>query len=166
MKKVFSAALVEMIIQVYDPVEAELNSAAEPMSTASMAVSWKATIPATPIAAPQPLQDWAVSCSNNHWYSDQWKPRKKIQDRKDNPKATEWKGYFDICGEFLKGTCTRGDGCWWSHDLIAPSHPTMVEDFILSEKFNKAASIYVGIESTRATRDYLPRLPEIRKRLH
>ena len=95
-KKALYTAFDEIIARVFDPVEALRISAADPMSIASIAMALEITIPAPPIAAPQPVDpldsDWVVSSRNNHWKRKQWQPRKKIEDRKDNPKAKEWPG--------------------------------------------------------------------------
>ena len=69
-RKALYTALAEMIAQVFDPVEALRISAADPMATASVATALEITIPATPIAAPQPVDPLdshcAVSFRNNH----------------------------------------------------------------------------------------------------
>ena len=89
-KKALYTALLEMIALVFDSGETLRISATEPTP---MAMALVTTIPAPPIAAPQPVvpldSDCVVSSHNNHWKRDQWQPRKKIEDRKDNPKSKE-----------------------------------------------------------------------------
>ena len=159
-----------MMVQVYDPVEVEHISAAEPMSTASMAVSWKATIPAPPVAAPQPVDpldsDWVLISCNIHWKQNQWQPRTKIEDRKGNPKATEWPGYSE---QFR--VCTGNVQTWRWLLVVARSYCYLKpHDGIIfySQRETRQGRLHLhqGIETTRATRDYLQRLLQIRKILH